>query len=52
MKVAKRPLILLLLASALAGIFSGCVAPKSDSTIPWDRPADWEGRIPGMGMGN
>ena len=52
MSVLKRFFLLLLLASALTSLFSGCVAPRSDSTIPWDRPADWEGRIPGMGMGN
>ena len=37
-----------LAALALAG-FSGCSSPKQDSSIPWSRPADWEGRIPGMG---
>lgn len=38
---------------ALAGffLFAGCVGPKSDSTIPWNRPATWEGQIPGMGAG-
>jgi hypothetical protein len=38
---------LLLAILALAG-FSGC-APQQNSSIPWSRPADWEGRIPGMG---
>lgn len=33
---------------ALAGL-SGCSTPRQDSSIPWSRPADWEGRIPGMG---
>jgi hypothetical protein len=40
---------LLLLALSLLG-FSGCVDPKQDSSIPWNRPATWEGRIPGMGQ--
>lgn len=39
---------LLLLTLALFGL-SGCVDPKQDSSIPWNRPANWEGRIPGMG---
>jgi hypothetical protein len=51
MNSVKKSLLLLLLASAVACLFSGCIAPRSDSTIPWDRPADWEGKIPGMGMG-
>ncbi len=40
---------LLLLAFSLLGL-SGCVDPKQDSSIPWNRPATWEGRIPGMGQ--
>ena len=51
MNVAKKPLLVALLAVALAALFAGCVAPKTDSSIPWNRPADWEGRIPGMGQG-
>ena len=51
MKVAKKSLLVALLAVALAALFAGCVAPKTDSSIPWNRPADWEGRIPGMGQG-
>jgi hypothetical protein len=37
-----------LAALSLAGL-SGCSPPKNDSSIPWSRPAEWEGRIPGMG---
>jgi len=48
MKAAKKSLLLALLALALGSLFAGCVAPRSDSTIPWNRPADWEGQIPGM----
>jgi len=48
MNAVKKPLLLALLALALGSLFAGCVAPKSDSTIPWARPADWEGKIPGM----
>jgi hypothetical protein len=52
MNAAKKPLLLALLAAALVSLFAGCVAPKTDSSIPWNRPADWEGHIPGMGLGN
>lgn len=41
-------LALLALASVLAGL-TGCTSPQRDSSIPWSRPAEWEGRIPGMG---
>ena len=33
----------------LGGILSGCALDNpTDSSIPWNRPADWEGQIPGM----
>lgn len=40
--------LLLLTFGALAG---GCTtnAPKQ-SSIPWSKPAGWEGQIPGMGQ--
>jgi hypothetical protein len=38
---------LLLLTVALLGL-TGCVNEQQDSSIPWSRPAEWEGRIPGM----
>jgi len=45
-----KKLILALLALAFAAILSGCQTRSAkDSTIPWGRPADWEGGIPGMG---
>ncbi len=36
---------------ALLGLcgLAGCSSPNEESSIPWSRPADWEGRIPGMG---
>jgi hypothetical protein len=37
----------LLIASALLGL-TGCTGSQQDSSIPWSRPATWEGRIPGM----
>lgn len=27
----------------------GCTADPDESTIPWSRPKDWEGGVPGMG---
>lgn len=43
----------LLAAFALVGVtltFTGCTSKtEADSTIPWSRPASWEGGIPGMG---
>lgn len=49
MKHLRLPLLGLLL-----GLFSilatGCTSRTSqDTSIPWSRPAGWEGQIPGMG---
>ena len=44
-----KKLILATLALALGAILTGCTTSPKDSTIPWGRPADWEGGIPGMG---
>lgn len=37
-----------------AGLFTtGCeTANPQESSIPWARPADWEGGAPGIGGGN
>lgn len=40
--------LILLSLLGLAGL-TGCGPSKQDSSIPWSRPADWEGRIPGIG---
>jgi len=50
MKAATKSLLVTLLLAALAALCAGCVGPKADSSIPWGRPADWEGQIPGMGQ--
>lgn len=42
-------LLSLLAAAAVLAVLTGCTSPPRDSSIPWSRPADWEGRIPGMG---
>jgi hypothetical protein len=48
MSYSRKSLVaLLLLAFALIGL-SGCTGNQQDSSIPWSRPASWEGRIPGM----
>jgi hypothetical protein len=44
----KALFVFLLSLVSLVG-FTGCGPRKQDSSIPWSRPADWEGRIPGMG---
>jgi hypothetical protein len=39
-----------LLTLLLGCLFTGCTTKTSrDSSIPWSRPASWEGGIPGMG---
>lgn len=51
MKHAKTAILgtlLLLLGFA----FTGCTTRKGDSSIPWSRPADWEGQIPGLSNPN
>jgi hypothetical protein len=45
-----RQLLLAFLAvGAVLAALTGCTSPPRDSSIPWSRPAEWEGRIPGMG---
>ena len=44
----KAIFVFLLSLLALAGL-TGCGPSKQDSSIPWSRPAGWEGRIPGLG---
>jgi hypothetical protein len=47
-----RQTLFVLIMSVLVLLgFSGCSIPQQDSSIPWSRPADWEGQIPGMGTG-
>jgi len=45
-----KKFIFALLALAFTALLGGCQTRSAkDSTIPWGRPADWEGGIPGMG---
>lgn len=49
MKVIVR-LFLALAAISGSVILSGCTSQTdADSSIPWSRPANWEGQVPGMG---
>lgn len=45
-----RPILAFLLLAA--GVFVGGCSTHSPSqtSIPWSRPAGWEGQIPGMGQ--
>ena len=49
----RKKLVLAVLALAGAWVSlatSGCATKTpEDSSIPWSRPASWEGGIPGMG---
>jgi hypothetical protein len=47
----KSALALLLLM--FGAILGGCTSKTAkDTSIPWSRPADWEGQMPGMGAGH
>lgn len=48
MKLSRLLAAVLLIAGPLA--FTGCTTKSDqDTSIPWSRPAGWEGQIPGMG---
>jgi hypothetical protein len=48
----KKSLIGAVLLAALA-LWGGCsMQSQTDSSIPWNKPANWEGQIPGMGTDN
>ena len=43
-------LLLAFLALAQLAILTGCTSKTAqDTSMPWSRPASWEGGIPGMG---
>lgn len=48
MRIAKR-LFLAALLGTIAALLAGCPTKQDEQAIPWSRPADWEGRLPGMG---
>lgn len=50
----RRPRTLLALLSLAVLALAGCATNEDteltgQSTVPWGRPADWEGQVPGMG---
>ncbi len=47
MSSPKKSVFALLLLAFIA-LSAGCMSAPRDSSIPWSRPADWEGQIPGM----
>jgi hypothetical protein len=49
MPSARKLLFVLLMSALVLAGLTGCGPQQQDSSIPWSRPADWEGRIPGMG---
>ncbi|MCB1105343.1 MAG: hypothetical protein KDK74_11490 [Cephaloticoccus sp.] len=41
--------LILLLTIAAGTLLAGCTTRTSrDTSIPWSRPANWEGQIPGL----
>jgi outer membrane biogenesis lipoprotein LolB len=41
--------LILLLTIAASTLLVGCTTRTSrDTSIPWSRPANWEGQIPGL----
>ena len=51
MNSPKKPILLSLLV-LFGALLGGCALQSpQDSSIPWAKPADWEGQIPGMAAG-
>jgi hypothetical protein len=49
MKSPQKALFALLIAT-IALFATGCTTKTAnDSSMPWGRPAGWEGQVPGMG---
>ena len=45
--------VLVLVLFAFGAMLGGCTSKTAkDTSIPWSRPADWEGHMPGMGQGH
>lgn len=42
--------LLVLVTLGLLALLTGCTTQTGrDTSVPWNRPANWEGGIPGMG---
>lgn len=49
MKILKTPHLAFLFL-AIGVLHGGCTMnSQKDTSIPWSRPANWEGQIPGIG---
>lgn len=48
---SKKSALFVFALAVLGLLLGGCTTntPKQ-SSIPWSKPADWEGQIPGMGQ--
>jgi hypothetical protein len=47
LKVRKSFALTALVGFILLGL-TACTSNEQESSIPWSRPASWEGQIPGM----
>ncbi|HEY0943668.1 MAG TPA: hypothetical protein VGD81_00315 [Opitutaceae bacterium] len=48
--ISCKRLFLAALTAAITLIVTGCTSKtERDTSIPWSRPASWEGQVPGMG---
>ncbi len=49
--LSRRHLLPVLAALVLGSLLPGCASDVTteNNTIPWTRPASWQGGIPGMG---
>lgn len=51
MKLISPPTLLAVLGLIATATMTGCTFnSQKDTSIPWSRPANWEGQIPGMGQ--
>lgn len=52
LKLATRTLLASFCLAVATVMFAGCAAKsEDDSTLPWSRPASWEGGLPGVAPG-
>ncbi len=49
MNCLKKSILGLILAALVLLLGACSTQTPTDSSIPWGRPANWEGQIPGMG---
>ncbi len=49
---ALKRFFLAALLGLTALVITGCVSKEEEDSIPWSRPQNWEGNVPGMGSGS